>query len=202
LKKNGKAMMSSTIKDTVLTKTTLVAKRERINKASIFPYFDASGEVKQLMVLLPDLKTAAVIPFEKGLASVSLMGAVRMSMDSAEIGSHSNFTSQQIDHLYHYDPNWHLSHERFADYWAKDLIKQTNCADHFKENVRQLIFSSDLSAVKCFVMKSRLVNLFRPVPPEILLESLHPTPSETGDLSKPAKREWRLYPIWKRWGQD
>lgn len=195
-------MTSSTIKDTELTKTTLIAKKERIHKASIFPFFDASGQVKQLMVLLPDANTAFMIPFEKGLASVSLMGAVRLSMDSAEIESHSNFTGQQIDHLYHYDPNWHLSHERFADYWARDLIKQTNCADPLKENVRHLIFSNDLSVVKRFAMRSRIVNLFRPVHPEILLASFHPTPSETGDLSDPVKGQWRLDPIWKRWGQD
>ena len=195
-------MTPSNIEDTELTKTTLIAKKERIPNASIFPFFDASGQVKQLMVLLPDSNTAFMIPFEKGLASVSLMGAVKLSMDSAEVKSQSNFTSQQMDHLYHYDPNWHLSHERFADYWAKDLIKQSNCADHLDENVRHLIFSKDLSVVKRFVMKSGLINLFRPVRAEILLESLRPMPSESGDPSEPLNWGWRLDPIWKDWCQD
>ncbi|MEJ2640652.1 MAG: hypothetical protein P8010_13845 [Desulfosarcinaceae bacterium] len=185
-----------------MTKTTLIAKRERLSNASIFPFFDASGQVRQLMVLLPDFNTAFMIPFAKGLAGVSFMGTVRLSMDSAEIESHANFTGRQIDHLYHYDPNWHLSHERFAGYRARDLLKQTNCADPLRENVRHLIFSNDLSAVKRFVMRSRIVNLFRPVHPEILLASFHPTPLETGDPSDRAKRPWRLDPIWKRWGQD
>jgi len=50
-------MIVSTIADNALTKTTLIAKRERVQGASVFPFFDASGRVKQLMVLLPEFNT-------------------------------------------------------------------------------------------------------------------------------------------------
>lgn len=197
-------MISSTIADTVLSKTTLIAKTERVQGASVFPFFCKTGQVKQLMVLLPDSKTVFMIPFKIGLAKVSFLGVVRLSsMDLAEIKSHSNFTDKQVDHLYHYDPNWHLSHERFSGYWARNLIKQSNCADYIDEKVRNLMFSRDLSFLQHFVMKSRLVNLFRTVTPEMLFGSLLPTQSENDNLSTvTADRGWQLNPIWENWSHD
>lgn len=193
-------MISSTIADTVLSKTTLIAKKERVQGASIFPFFCKSGRVKQLMVLLPDSKTVFMIPFKSGLAKVSFLGVIRLSMDLAEIKSHSNFTDKQVDHLYHYDPDWHLSQGRFSGYWARNLIKQSNCAGYIGEKVRNLMFSKDLSFLQHFVMKSRLVNLFKTVTPEILFGSLLPAQSENNGLSvAPADRGWQLNPIWENW---
>ena len=155
------------------------------------------------MVLLPDFNTVFMIPFEKGLATVSFLGVVRLTMDSAEIKSHSNFTGKRIDNLYHYDPGWHLSHDRFSGYWAQDLIRQTNCAHILGKKVRSLMFSRDLSSLEHFVMKYGLINLFKSVTPDMVLGSLLPVQSENHDLSiRPSKPGWRLNPIWKNWSHD
>lgn len=196
-------IVSTNISDTALTKTTLIAKKERIQSASVFPFFCESGRVKQLMVLLPDFNTVFMIPFKKGLATVSFLGVIRLSMDLAEIKSHSNFTGNQVDHLYHYDPGWHLSHDRFSGYWAQNLIKQTNCAHIIGGKVRNLMFSKDLSFLEHFGMKYGLINLFRSVTPDMVFGSLLPAQSENHDLSvTPAKPGWQLHPIWKNWSHD
>ena len=196
-------MIVSTISDTALTNTTLIAKRERIQGASVFPFFCASGRVKQVMVLLPDFNTVFMIPFKKGLATVSFLGVIRLSVDLAELNSHSDFTVKQFAHLYHYDPGWHLSHDRFSGYWAQDLIKQTNCARIIGEKVRNLMFSRDLSLLDHFALKYGLINLFKSVTPDMVFGSLLPVQSENQDLSiAPPMPGWRLDPIWEIWGHD
>ena len=196
-------MIVSTIAGTALTKTTLIAKKERVQGVSVFPFFCASGRVKQLMVLLPDFNSVFMIPFKKGLAKVSFLGVIRLTMDLAEIKSHSNFADRQIDHLYHYDPGWQLSHGRFSGYWAQDLIKQTNCAPIIGEKVRNLMFSRDLSLLEHLVMRFGLINLFKSVTPDKVFGSLLPAPSENQDPSiAPAKPGWRLEPIWETWSLE
>ena len=194
------AMLFSTVSDTVLTKTTLIAKKRRVQDASVFPFFSRSGRVKHLMVLLPDFKTAFMIPFEQGIATVSFLGSVRLSMDLVDIKSHSNVTDQQVDHLYHWDPNWHLSDERFTGYWSRNLIKQSNCAQDLGEKVRNLMFSRDLSLLDHFVMKSGWLNLFKTITPKMLLGPLPPRQSENADPAIEKKDPgWQLNPIWKYW---
>jgi len=177
-----------------------MAKDERIKGASIFPFFSKSGQVKQLMIALPDSKSVFLIPAKKGLATVSFSGVIRLSIDSAELKSHSNFTALQVSHLYHYDPNWLLSHERFSNYRAKKLITRSNCANYLGEKVRQLLFSRDLSLLEGFVMKSVLLNMFRTIEPEMLLGPIPPTQLEKSDLYiEPANSGWQLNPIWNEW---
>jgi hypothetical protein len=195
------AMKFSTVSDDVLSKATLIAKNERVYTVSIFPFFNTSGRVKQLMILLPGFKTVCMIPYKNGLASVSFLGTVKLSMDLAQIDSHANFSSKQVDQLFHYDPNWHLSDERFVGYWAKNLIKQSNCADQLDDKIRNLKFSKDLSLLDHFEMKSGFLNMFKTITPEMLLGSLRPIPLETGNLSQSATGGWRLQPIWKGWGR-
>ena len=193
-------MLFSTITDTALTKTTLIARNQRVLGASVFPFFRRSGRVIQLMVLLPHCKTAFMIPFQQGLATVSFLGSVRLSMGLAEIKSHSNFSDKQVDHLYHWDPNWHLSHKRFSGYWARDPIKQSNCARALGEKVRNLMFSRDLSLLDHFVMKSGWLNLFKTITPKMLLGPLPPRQSENADPAIEKKDPgWQLNPIWKYW---
>ena len=187
--------MPSSVRDTVLDKTTLIASNQRVKDASIFPFFEQSGQVRQLMVLLPDFNNVFMLPFKKGLASVTFLGAVRLSTDMAELMSYSDFTSKQVDHLYHYDPNWRLSHERFSDYWAKNLIKQSNCADHIGERVRNLLFSKDLSLLERIRIKVGYL-----ITPQKLFGEFFPAQSERIDLfSEPSKGGWQLNPIWNHW---
>jgi hypothetical protein len=195
-------MIAFSISDTLLSDTTLATKDERIKGASILPFFRKSGQVKQLMILLPDTSEAFLIPYKKKLAAVSLTGVVRLSMDLAELKSHSNFTHEQVDQLFHYDPNWLLSHERFTSYWAKKRITQSNCAEYLEEKVRYLLFSRDLSALEHFVMKSVYLNMARTIEPEMLLGPIPlPHPKRSDLLSTPGTGGWQLNPIWNAWAK-
>jgi hypothetical protein len=193
-------MTTSSIADNQLTNTTLMAKNERIKGASVFPFFSKSGLVKQLMIVLPDLKTVCLIPYKKDLATVSFFGVVRLSMDSAQLRSHSNFTTLQVGQLYHYDPNWLLSHERFSNYWAKQLIARSNCVEYLKEKVRRLMFSRDLSVLEGFVMRFGFINTFKTIEPEVLLGPIPlPQPERSDLFSTPDSGGWQIDPIWNGW---
>ena len=193
-------MITSSVADTQLTDTTLAAKNERIKGASVFPFFNKSGLVKQLMIVLPDSKTVFMIPHRKDLAAVSFFGVVRLSIDLAELKSHSNFAPLQVGQLYHYDPNWLLSHERFSNYGAKQLIARSNCVEFLKGKVRQLMFSRDLSRLEGFVMKFGLLNTVKVIEPEVLLEPIPlPQPGKAELFSAPESGGWQIDPIWNGW---
>jgi hypothetical protein len=193
-------MITLSINADQLNETTLIAKKERIKGASIFPFFCKSGQVKQLMVLLPDFKNVFVVPFKKGLVSVSIFSVVRLSMDLAELKSYSSFTPEQIDHLYHYDPNWHLCDERFLSYWPKALISQSNCADYLGNKVRHILFSRDLSMLEHLVMKSVYQNMFKPITPEMALPAFPPAQSvKYESATRSATGGWQIDPIWNNW---
>jgi hypothetical protein len=192
-------MITFAISDILLSNTTLMTKNERVKGASVLPFFRKSGQVKQLLILLPDSRVVFLVPFKKALATVSFTGVVRLSIDLAELKSHSNFTGAQLDQLYHYDPNRLLSHERFAAYWAKKRITQSNCLDYLEKKVRHLLFARDLSSLEHFVMKSGYV--FNTLAPEILLGPIplpHPEKPD-GSAAPGATDGWQLDPIWKAW---
>lgn len=186
-----------------LYKATLSLKDERIKGISIFPFFDTSGDVKQLMILLPGLDKILMIPFKKGIISVSFLGRLKLSMDLPQLMSYSDFTGKQIENLYHYDPDWALSHERFTKHWAQQLIKQTNCLNLIKEKVTSLRFSRDLSLLEGFAVEAGYLNTAsRTIKPEKILLQLHKAESEQSDyLIRPANREWQLSPQWNEWGK-
>jgi hypothetical protein len=180
--------------------TTLATADETVKGASVFPFFNRSGQVKQLMIVLPGLKKVFMVPFEKGLASVAYYGVIRLSMDLRELKSHSDFTLKQIDGLYHYDPNWILSQERFSGYWAKASIKRSNCADDVKGKVRYIQFSNDLSAIDRFVMKTGFLYITKTITPEMLLAPIPSSQPEKSDsIVRPEDRQWQLSPIWGDW---
>ena len=138
------------VKDRDLSRATLSAKGERVKGAAIYPLFRESGEVKRLMILLPGENHALMVPYRRGMVTLSLFGALRFSMDLAELKSHINFSPAEVERLFHYDPDWALSDGRFSGYWARDLIRRTNRAGKFKEEISHLIFSRDLSTLERF----------------------------------------------------
>ena len=195
-------MITLSIADALITNTTLMAKNERIQGASIFPFFTRSGQVKQLMIVLPNAKTVFMIPHKKGLATVSFFGRVRLSIDSAELKSHANFTPLQVDQLYHYDPKWLLNHERFAAYWAKPLIVRSNCFEYLGGKVSQVLYSRDLSLLERFVMKPGYLNSSKTTGPEMVLGPIPlPQPRTPGLFSTPAAGAWQMDPIWNAWSE-
>lgn len=197
-------MIFKAIKDSDLYKTRLWSKGERIEGASIFPFFGKSGQVKQLMILLPEEDEISMIPFEKGLVSISFFGIVKLSMDKAELISYSNFSENRVENLYHYDPGWTLSHERFAKHRARKLIKGTNCAGRMEEKISYLLFSRDLSSLELFALEAKGPSIsFRTVKPHKLLRKLPlPRSGKSTVVREPAHREWRLDPIWNHWGAN
>ncbi|MFH1153581.1 MAG: hypothetical protein V1793_07185 [Pseudomonadota bacterium] len=181
--------------------TTIALKNERLKGASIFPFFCCSGQVRQLMIILPKADNILMIPFKRGLSLVSFFGVVRMPMDLAQLRSYSNFMGKQIEDLYHYDPDWTLSQERFSKYWARQLIEKSNCVDSIKENVQELQFSRDLSSLDCFALTSGPC-MFRTIKPEKLLAGLSPDKPDTdASIVEAAHQGWRLDPIWNDWSK-
>lgn len=197
-------MIALRIADALLTNTTLVLENKRIKGASVFPFFSESGQVRQWMIVLPGSKTVFLVPSKKGLATVSIFGAVRLSIDSAELKSNSEFSLSHVRDLYHYDPNWVLSQERFAGYWAREAIIQSNCAPYIAEKVRQLLFSRDLCRLESLVMRAGFLNTFKTMAPETVLGRIPSAQPEKSDLSGqpvPVNSGWQLDPIWDGFGE-
>jgi hypothetical protein len=192
-------MVAFSVSQTTLSKTSITANQQRIKGASVLPFFCKTGQVKRLMILLPELSIPLMIPFEKGVATVSLPGTVKLCVDLSAWDTYSDFTPKHIEDLYHYDPNWLLSRERFSAYWAKTLIQQSNCAGFLNKKVREIRFARDLSLIERVVMRQWYLNTFRTPSTEALLSVMPPTKSEQSDLSiEGATRGWQLKPIW--WG--
>ena len=189
------------VKDSDLSRATLSAKGERVRGAAIYPLFRESGEVRRLMVLLPGENHALMVPYRKGMVTVSLFGVLRFSMDLAELKSHINFSVAEVEPLFHYDPDWVLSHGHFSGYWARDLIRRTNLAGKLEEEISHLIFSRDLSSLSRLVIKPRGPELsFREMTPgELLEKAALPSPRPHPIEPSPAASEWQLDPVWKDW---
>lgn len=187
-----------------LVDITLWAKDEPVKGVSVFPFFSESDQVKFLMILFPDLPAVAMVPFNRGMIFVSFLRRVKLSMDLAEIKSYTNFSGEQVKDLCHYDQHWMLSHERFSTYWARELIKQTNCAIGSKERVSHLLFSRDLSVLKGVVIQTGSPGLsFRTEKPEKILNRPYKVRVLKDFLSsEPGRYQWMLDPIWNNWGNE
>jgi len=196
-------MFVTNISDKTLTKITVKAKGERLANVAVFPFFDREGKVKQVMLVLPDEQIVCLIPMRQGLVQLGTGHVLKFSMDLAEIKSYVNFNPQQIAGVFHYDPQWTISRPRFSRFWAKELIKKSNCANLLEKKVRNLLFSNDLSAIDGFIMQKGSLNLFHTMTAGIMALAALPE-AAGGQLDLPVATQmsgWQLSPIWNEWSR-
>ncbi len=193
-------MILFTVKDSDLRNVVLSVGPERIGGGSIFPFFGESGQVKLLMVLLPEERQVLMLPRKRGIVSISLGGVVKLPMDLAELKSYANFKPELLDDLYHYDPDWALSQERFASYRPREAIRRTNCVEWIGGKIRHLQFSRDLSALESLAMESGTWDLsFRSRKPEEMFKEAVKPEKESPQVQRGIGGQWLLDPVWNNW---
>jgi len=177
--------------------------KETVAGASIFPFFDITGKVQRIMLLLPDSNEVFLIDWQPKLINIPFLGSIQLSIDPAAIKSCGAFKAEAVKGLYHYDPWWVLSKSRYRRHWALDLLKSTNCTGGFKEKVHYVNFDNSLSELKYLMIhiksseRYRQVNLNQMTWKSEFLASVNKTTFHR--IPKLSPIGWHFDPIWQNW---
>lgn len=108
--------------------------------------------------------------------------------------------AKAVQALWHYDPAWVLSEDRYANHWATPLLKETNCAEQLGPGVRMVNFLRDLSRLSWVYLKRGMAAEFRPWKSRFL-PARREAPRTPPAPPTASRREpmWRLEPIWRPW---
>lgn len=190
-------MFALRVQDTDLYGKTMRLDRKLVKGVSLYPFFRETGEVVYLMLVLPGESRVFMAPYKKWQVAVYFWGGVRLDITPERLETAANFRAKDIRGLYHYDAKWVLSEARFSNYRAKDLIKQTNCAEAVQEQagdqIRHLRFTRDLSTLVSFAVRSRGIMGAHTLRAENILTAL---PGASIKKVGPEKETWVLDPVW------
>jgi len=136
-----------------------------------------------------------VAPWKPGLLRVPLWGSITTAVAQFPFRPTDDECAKLVTGLWHFDPWWMLTDERYAGQRTVELLKSTNCAGRFGRNVTMVYYRRDLSRVSSLRIRgSSLVEVtpwkseLLPAPPAL------PVPER---LARPTPM-WRLDPIWQR----
>ena len=167
---------------------------EILENASLFPFFDNLGQVKQVLVLSPDSPQIQLLRWRVGDFVVPLGSSVRVTGESAWLRPVSDDRLAELADLWHYDPRWLLKAGRYRKHSALEYLKASNCADRFTGDVRVLWFRRDLSQLSWVEVRSfSEFNLQR------WRSDLLPQRSAAAAPRRRVTGAWRLDPAWLRW---
>lgn len=183
-----------------LHRRTIVVQDERLARGSLFPFFDSTGRVVQLMVVHPVSNDIFMLPWDKKVVRVPLLGPIRLTylptINECDIGI--------VERLWHYDPWWVLADERFRNHWATPVLKDTNCVEDLTVHLISVWFRSDLGRLNWVWLKEgQREYTIRPWN-ALYLDPGRQTPVRSGTRigarrthSRPLRPEWQLAPIWE-----
>lgn len=160
-------------------------------RASVIPYFDSVGVARTVMVVWPASPRIAFLRLAPDLVQVPWLSAVKIA---AAFDQARDVDAEEAASLtagcWHWDPWWVLEAKRFAHHPAVPVLKATNCADRFRQPVRECYFARDLTHLVSVDVKGVVGRV--PYTPDLLPEI--PAPAS------PARRHrgWRLDPFWLR----
>ena len=174
-----------------------------IKGASLYPFFRWTGEVEKLMLILPDDDNIYMIPYKKGIVTVSFSGKIRLALKAPQLALYAHFSRDSLKGLYHYDSKWRLSDKRFEKCPGRDVIMKSNCADFITENIEHLRFMKDLSELKSVALKARGIRILAIIPAAKLMGPVHEKMAAiAGPPFKSADSQWILDPIWNFWSSE
>jgi len=168
--------------------------------ASLFPFFDHDGHVRQVLVLQGDSSQIGVLRWRASDFVVPLLSSVRVTGESAWLRPVSYDRLDELCGMWHYDPRWLLDAPRYRTHPLVEYLKATNCADRFSGNVRTLWFRRDLSRLSWVEVKSFS---------EFNLQRWHEDflPAKKPSMARPTAAApkqrvvdaWQLDPVWAQW---
>ncbi|MCP3956900.1 MAG: hypothetical protein GY719_03510 [bacterium] len=172
----------------------------QLGAASLFPFFDAGGNVDRLMLVWPPSRTIAALEPRPGLVEVTMWDAIEIDADLAALRDLDAQTAAELAAgRWHYDPWWVLRHPRYGGHPAVPALKATNCAERFRLPFRQLFFEHDLSRVaRLTTDKMSIARLWRDEQFQAFTPDLLPPRQDPRPEPARAPSTWRLAPIWRR----
>jgi hypothetical protein len=197
-------MIAIRVIDKLLHEKTIRLGHTVVEGGSVYPFFRETGEVVYLMVVLPNTSRVFMLPYTKGMIYVHLWGVVRMEVTPDQLKALGDLQAKQLDGLFHYDSKWVLKEERFKNYWARDIIQQTNCAETLREQIgkeiNKLRFSKDLSKLVSVGLRPRSPNVSSTLSADEVLASLAESGSKkSGAWAENGNQQWELDPVWENW---
>lgn len=114
---------------------------------TFLPLFEASGNVRQVLLVSAAPAQVSLLDWSPGLVRVPVFGPIQLSQAAAALRPASDLQLSLSGTLWHFDRDWLLDQERFARGDAYQALRAGNCTDRWSEPVRMLWFRRDLSRV-------------------------------------------------------
>ena len=129
---------------------------QSVRGVSLFPFFDRSGEVRQVMIVLRDSQELFLLPWGPNRIRVPFWDAVIVRHELATLQRIGPTPLQAIDGLWHYDPWWILDDDRYAGHPARRWLQASNCVDELKQKVSKVCYRRDLACLSWLIWLSCL----------------------------------------------
>jgi hypothetical protein len=118
-------------------------------RASVFPFFERSGEVQALLIIRYDAPELYAASYRADWIQYSHPWSVKRvlspSTDLAPLTKGD--TLNELARVWHYDPWWVLREPPFTNHVATAALQTTNCVDRMPRETRSLAFDPNLSHV-------------------------------------------------------
>lgn len=164
---------------------------------SVFPFFEAGGEVRAVLCVRYDEPGLFVATYRDGLLETGhplLPRRVDFLVDDLqELQADAQLT--QLTKLWHYDPWWVLSKPPFAAQAATQALKATNCVGDLPRSPKSLLFEPGLGRVHGMTVSEGDHTVTLPWQHSWLPTS--PRQESPGNDMRP-RRRWVLDPMWGR----
>jgi hypothetical protein len=167
----------------------VIAWEQRIENATLLPFFDRDGMIQSFLLVDPAISELFLIR-EPARIVVPIWGPIRFK------GRLEFLTEDNIEELsphWHCDPWWLLQERPYEDNEWTEILKATNCVDELEPAVTSLLYSGNLARVRWVIIKTKegyQSNGFS----SALLPEYNQVPVWNSEVNEPG---WRLAPFWE-----
>lgn len=169
---------------------------ERLERATLFPFFDREGSVEQLMLIDLNLRTLRVFPYHTGLVRPHVFQkGLTLRRRLADLPLMQPEDAIRLGELWHFDPWWILGTPPFDKQATTPLLKTTNCVDWLPLSPPSVGFKRDLSRTAWLFEDGSDEGIGRRWSADFLPEH-HPEVDRPWQRVSPSR--WVLDPIWMK----
>jgi hypothetical protein len=175
-----------------------------LERASLFPFFDASGAVSELMLVSEEGARIQLSRWRPGLFTRGWLRPHRLDLRSSQLQDVTRDDAEERVELLHFDPWWVLSEPRYAGHPAVPALRHTNIPGYDGE-ITRMYFDDRLSRVTHLGRgDAEALQLHQLKPDDMAAiartRGRSPRPATSSGLRQAAR--WRLRPFWERPGAD
>ena len=167
---------------------------QRIPRASLFPLFDRDGKTA-MMMLTSDDPQILLVHWEPGLFVAPLLTAARLHLHRADLHDCELDELDRLRQLWHFDPWWELTDERYACHSAIPTLKSTNLAG-FVPSIARVWFDRDLGRVTRVGTRTEDSVKIQRFHRSVLAGAF--TARERSRRPPASPPQWRLRPFWQQ----